>query len=143
MITECNSLSNNAIVTAKEPKRKVEFIINNKSKLLINKVIVDACLIKSEISKKCDYLFEILEDSNIIKVFYLELKGKDISQAIKQLEATIKYCNKYHNSFFKECYIVATGIPKASTKTSVLKKDFKRRNKIQLFIGTMRQTVII
>lgn len=143
MITKCNKLSSNPIITAKEPKRKVEFIINNKSKLSINKVTVDACLIESETTKKCDYLFEILEDSNIIKVFYLELKGKDISQAIKQLESTIKYCNKYHNSYFKECYIVATGIPKASTKTSVLKKEFKRKNSIQLFIGTMKQTVIV
>ncbi|OHE16234.1 MAG: hypothetical protein A2540_03665 [Sulfurimonas sp. RIFOXYD2_FULL_37_8] len=143
MISTCNQLSNNSLISVKEPKRKVQFIIDNKSKLAINKVTVDGCLIDSNTSLKCDYLFEILDGSTIIKVLYIELKGKDLTHAILQLEATIKYCLQYHNSHNRECHVVSTAVPKASTKSTTLKKEFRRKNHIQLFIDTMQKTVII
>ena len=138
MITICNSLTANKIVTVSENKRK--FTIQNSSSLQINQVKVDGCYITS--GSKCDYLFEII-NKNIIAVFYVELKGKNIEHAIKQLEATIIYCKSIHKDIKKECYIVASRVPKGSTSAQNLKKEFKRKHKIQLFIDTTIKKVAI
>ena len=138
MITACNSLTANKIVTVSEKGRK--FTIQNSSSLEINKVKVDGCYITS--GNKCDYLFEII-NKNIIQVFYVELKGKDIEHAIKQLTATVAHCKLIHKEIKKECYIVASRVPKSSTSTQNLKKEFKKKHKIQLFIDTTVKKVTI
>ncbi len=138
MITICNELSNNKIITVNQNRRK--FTIQNKSALKINKVEVDGCYIKDGL--KCDYLFEII-NKDIILVFYVELKGKDIEHAIKQLLSTINYCKVIHKDIEKECYIIASRVPKSSTSTQNIKKEFKKKYKIQLFIDTYSKKVII
>ena len=139
MITTCNSLTANKIVTVSENKRK--FTILNSSSLQINKVEVDGCYITS--GSKCDYLFEIINKKDITDVYYVELKGKNIEHAIKQLEATIIYCKPIHKDIKKECYIVASRVPKSSTSAQNFKKEFKRKHNIQLFIDTTVKKVAI
>ncbi len=139
MITPCNSLTTNKIVTVSENRRK--FTIDNSSALSINRVQVDGCYITSGL--KCDYLFEIIDNNNIIKVFYVELKGKNIEHAIKQLTATVAHCKLIHKDIKRECYIVASRVPKSSTSAQNLKKEFKRKHNIQLFIDTNIKEVTV
>jgi len=141
MIIRCNVCNNNKIVPVSENKR--EFRIQNKSGCKINKVTVDGCYITSGL--KCDYLFEIIK-TDVEEVYYVELKGSDISHGRKQLESTIKYCNSEHRSVFKkEAYIVASKFksPKSSTSSQKLKREFKRVNNIPLFIYTKQIEVTV
>ena len=139
MIQECSELSSNKIISVSENKRK--FIIQNHSNYKINKVTVDGCLIKD--SKKCDYLFEILPKEDVKKVFYVELKGSHIKEAIEQLETTVKFCQKIHNNLDKYSFIVASKVPKSRTDTQNIKTEFKRKNHHLLKISTFSQTEII
>lgn len=143
MISRCNSVSANNIVSVSENKRV--FRIKNNSALTVNKVQVDGCYITTGL--KCDFLFEIIEtrDSieNIKNVFYVELKGSNVTHAIDQLEATINNCRTIHNQIVKECYIVASKFPSAGTSSQVLKKKFIKKNNIQLFIDTKQKEVSV
>ena len=57
---------------------------------------IDNCKIKNGL--KCDYMVTICDDK---KIFFIELKGSDLSHAIKQIETTINnnkikiYTNNY------------------------------------------------
>jgi hypothetical protein len=143
MIKSCNTLSNNKIITVKE--KKSSFTIENSSSKDINKVEVDGCLNQSTSNKKCDFLFEVLNNSIIEEVLYIELKGKDIANAIKQLEQTIQFCNSQynHNTLKQECYIVASRVPSSGTSSQNIKKAFKRNNKIILHIDTIQKRIKI
>ena len=136
MINSCNSTNKNKIISVSENRRV--FKIYNKSLFTINKVRVDGCYLTN--GRKCDYLFEIV-DENVKEVFYVELKGKHIEDAIEQLEATLKHCFKIHKNIPKSCYIVASRVPKASTSTQKLKKEFKRKNSVMLYIDTKQKEV--
>ena len=138
MIENCNSVNKNKIVSVSENRRT--FRVNNKSLFTINKVEVDGCYISE--GRKCDYLFEII-NKELEQIFYVELKGKNIEHGIKQLEATINHCKSEHHSIPKECYIIASRVPKSSTSSQKLKKEFKRKNSIQLFIDTKTKEVLV
>lgn len=141
MINTCNNTITDKIVVVSENKK--EFRIYNQSCLAINKVKVDNCYIKEGL--KCDFLFEILTTSlkDILNVLYVELKGSDISHAILQLESTINRCNQIHNNIDKKCYIVASKVPSSGTSSQILKKQFIKKNNIQLFIDTKEKEVYI
>ena len=138
MIEECNDATTHKIVSVSENKRT--FKINNKSLFTINKVTVDGCYIEE--GRKCDYLFEIL-DNELKEVFYVELKGKHIDDAVTQLEATLRHCFHLHKNIIRSCYIVASRVPKASTSSQNLKREFKRKNSVPLFIDTKQKEVIV
>jgi len=135
MINTCNDLISHKRVVVSENKRK--FIIINNDLYLVNKVEVDGCYIKQGL--KCDFLFEILskENKNLEKVFYVELKGKDILHGIEQLKKTISDCKEKHDKVKeKKAFIVASRVPKANTSLQNLKVKFKKAMNIQLFIDT-------
>jgi len=136
MIERCNKLINNPLIVVSENRR--EFRIDNRLKNQINRVEVDGCLIKN--GQKCNYLFEIIEQN---RVFYVELKGSHISEAVRQLEATIKFCKNEHINSQKSSFIVASKVPKSRTNTQNLKKEFKKRNGHILKIFTSKHTEII
>lgn len=128
MIDKSNSLSRNKIISVSENRRKFE--IRNNSLKDINRVQVDGCFIA--LGLRCDYLFEI-EDS---EVFYVELKGKHIEDAIKQLVATINHCKNIHKSWNKSSFIVASRVPKVTTSIQNLKKEHKRKYNSKLDVST-------
>ncbi len=138
MIEDCNSFNKNKIVSVSENKRT--FRINNTSLFTINKVEVDGCYISE--GRKCDFLFEIIEDE-IKEVFYVELKGKHIEDAVEQLEATLKACLELHKTIPRSCYIVASRVPKLSTSIQKYKKEFKRKNGVLLYIDTRQKEVTV
>ena len=69
------------------------------------------------------FLFELSKET-IEKVFYVELKGSDVTHGIEQLESTINTCKAIHSQLYKECYIVASKVPSSGTSSQVLKKQF-------------------
>jgi len=140
MIEKCNECNNNKNIPVRENNRT--FRIINDSMFYINKVKVDDCYIKSGL--RCDYLFEIIEKDIVKKVFYVELKGKNIEHAIKQLEQTILYCKSIHKNISeKECHIIASRVPSANTKFQKLKSEFKRKNGVQLFNKNKEQIITV
>jgi len=141
MISNCNEITKNKIVLAKENGRT--FKINNKSKFAINKVKVDNCYIKSNKIEKCDYLFEIIKNENIIQIFYVELKGKELKKGMEQLESTMRYCKTIHKNIKKQCHIVVSRVPKFGAKSQQEKVIFERKNRIKLFIKSTQQELII
>jgi len=126
---KCSEKSKNKIIAVSENTRNFE-IRNDKSRLVYT-VEVDGCLIND--GKRCDYLFEI--DKLVI---YVELKGSDIQKAYNQLIATIGYCKHRHDKIVKECYIVASRVPRAGTDIQTLKKKMASTHKIQLFVKTQK-----
>jgi len=136
MIKKCNNVINDKNIVVKENGR--EFRIKNSSNIEINRVKVDGCFIKS--GNRCDYLFEVLSKS---RVLYIELKGKDIQHALEQIDATIKHCKDIHKNFIKECYIVASRVPKETTKTQMLKRKFKSSLGTIPNISTNKKEIII
>jgi len=138
---KCTETIYHKIITVEENKRK--FIIKNNNAKKVNRVKVDGCLIGTQ-EEKCDYLFEIYDKVNIVLVIYVELKGKDIKKAYDQLVSTIKYCQEKHNEVKKkECYVVASRVPKAGTELQVLKKNLSTQYKIALWVHTQQAQVTI
>jgi len=134
---KCSEKSKNKIIAVSENTRNFE-IRNDKSRLVYT-VEVDGCLIND--GKRCDYLFEI--DEPISLVIYVELKGSDIQKAYNQLIATIGYCRHRHDKSVKECYIVASRVPRAGTDIQTLKKKMSSTHKIQLFVKTQKAEITI
>ena len=146
MISSCNTTTTNKIISVSENKRT--FRVKNDSLFTINEVEVDGCY--KTTGAKCDYLFEIISKDTennletITIVFYVELKGSDVSHAIEQLEATIQYCIPEHKNINrKECYIVASKFPSSGPKSQVLKKKIFKKNKIKLIISTKIKEVTV
>lgn len=137
---KCTETIHHKIITVEENKKK--FIIENNNAKKVNRVKVDGCLIDNQ-KEKCDYLFEIYDEVNIILVIYVELKGKDIKKAYDQLVSTIIYCKDKHNRFKRECHVVASCVPKARTKLQALKKNLSTQYKIALYVHTQQAQVTI
>ena len=141
---DCATQSKNKVITAEENKRK--FSINNTSGKVVRKVKVDGCLFNNaDLTKRCDYLFEIEEpDSQLIcLVIYLELKGCDIEKAYQQLLATVNQFTTEHRKIKKECHIVASRVPKAGPKIQQLKVKFKKETAATLIVSTDKQFINI
>ena len=67
-----------------------------------------------------------------------------IEHGILQLETTINRCKEFHNRVkSKQCYIVASRVPKSDANSQSLQRKFKKSNGIQLFIDTVIKKVNI
>jgi hypothetical protein len=126
----CRQLKTDKIIVVEENKKK--FRINNSNQKEIYQIKVDNCLITE--GYKCDYLFEV--ENPITKVFYVELKGKDIKHAFEQLIATVEFCNSSHQKSLRECHVVMSSSPKFSTTAQVIKKRLKDKYGIESFNHT-------
>ena len=79
--TECNR---NPIINAAENRSKYSLL--NPKRREVCKIRVDGCVITQVDGKQCDYLF-LACDTSI--VFFVELKGSDLSHAIDQINQSI------------------------------------------------------
>jgi len=134
----CGEVTKKKIISVSE--NKMNFRIINKHLVSIRTVTVDGCLINDK-RQRCDYMFEI--DAPCNYVIYLEFKGCDVKKALNQLESTIKACAKRHASIQKNCYVVASRVPKIGTKIQTLKKKFVSKNLASLSICTAKHEVIL
>lgn len=134
---KCSDITKNKRIVVSENKR--EFILINENRKTVTKIEVDGCLI-SDHRPRCDYLFEINNPCTL--AIYVELKGKKIDKAYKQLEATLGYLSKRHNKSKKQCYIVVSRVPKSGTNIQVYKAKMAK-NKVQLFVKTSKAEIKI
>lgn len=132
---KCSTFRKDKVITVSAGRT---FEIKNKHLRQINEVEVDGCLIDDD-RERCDYLFEVSDP--MILVVYLELKGKNVEKAYKQLESTMICCKERHKDIKKHCHIVASRVPKSGPSTQVLKMRMKRKYKVKLFIGTQKVTI--
>ena len=133
---KCGISTKNKIISAEERKKK--FTLKNPNQINIIKVQVDGCLITN--GQRCDYLFDIMATKTI---YYVELKGKDVEKAAKQLKATIKFCSTMHKGLNKMCYIVSSRVPLQGPKVQVLKRQFQKETGVSLRISCKQKTVRI
>ncbi len=99
--------TNQKTVISKDKKNSISrHTLSNKSGSTIYQYQLDGGIIKKspENLPKCDFIVEVCADAHN-RVFFIELKGKDIAHAFEQLSGTVElFCNPDICSEFKEAY---------------------------------------
>ena len=97
---------------------KTYYLLQNPESKDVSKYIVDDCLLRNlQHEEKCDYLFTVTNDE-ITNGYFIELKGSDVSKAIKQVASSIGHLKSNVNGkLFGR--IICSKFPKAPyTKSS-------------------------
>ena len=128
--SECIEITKNKKIVFKENKSQI--IFENQNSLKVEKIKVDGCAIKEGI--KCDYMIKI---AKLDLEIYIELKGKDIDHALKQLETTIKKLSENYLKKTKICFIISTRCPSMTAKIQNFKKKFKKNYNARLTIKNL------
>lgn len=126
-------LVENPKLVFKEKGNRQELRISNPNNLAIHKIKVDGGVITDQSQKKCDFLMYIAQH-NKCKVYFIELKGSHISEAVKQIESTIDIFRRDFGLSQNEsliAYIVCNKCPLATSEiqkiSSKMRKDFKTK----------------
>jgi hypothetical protein len=82
------------------------FQLDNKSKREVACIKIDDCVFKQADGIKCDYLFEVESQR---KLFYVELKGSDITKALNQITETLKQTINLYPDWVYEARVIASG----------------------------------
>ncbi len=112
--TECN---HNRIINASENRSK--YSLNNPHQKEVCKIKVDNCLEKESSSKQCDYLFL---SCNTLRAFFIELKGKDLTHAIQQLDQSIDNLSPSIEEFAINARVVLSKTQTPDLRTTKYKK---------------------
>lgn len=123
----CISISNEKIIPLKENKSCFRFL--NPEQKDIRCILVDGCAITDGL--RCDHL---IIDANGMEHF-IELKGHDISHAVKQLENSIQQLSPHKRT--KYAFIVSTRCPSSGTDIQIFKKRFKQKYNSELIIKNL------
>lgn len=119
-IPECEEHRSDTKIVLQENKSKITFLNPNKDEIL--KIKVDGCVISDNETLRCDYA---LIPSDAVEI-YVELKGSDIAQAVKQIESTIKLLSENPQKIKKLCFVVSTRVPQ-TTSIQQLQSQFKKK----------------
>lgn len=84
-----------------------EFRLTNNSGFKIQKVKCDGCLAQKTGEKRCDYLM-IVDGEKLKCIFFIELKGGALKDALDQLNNTIDYLKHEFKSFSMQARIVGS-----------------------------------
>ena len=125
MKPECTQITKNKRIVFQENRSKLTIV--NIDQVKTQKVTVDGCEITT--GKKCDFLLLIKE----LECF-IELKGQNINEAVKQIEATIKKLSRDQKKQKKKAYIICTRSPMTSKKIQNLRVLFRKRYNSDLII---------
>ena len=120
-LPECEEHRSDTKIVLQENKSKITFLNPNKDEILIIKV--DGCVISDNETLRCDYA---LIPSDAVEI-YVELKGSDIAQAVKQIESTINLLSANPQKIKKLCFVVSTRVPKHTTSIQQLKSQFDKK----------------
>ncbi|MFJ4137885.1 hypothetical protein [Pseudomonas fragi] len=125
MTAHCIESTTNSIVKFEE-KRSI-LHINNKSKRELLRHKVDGCLIT--VGRKCDWL--LVDEVSKTEVF-IELKGADVDEAVKQLCLSVDALSKKPNK--KYGYVVCTRCPISSPAIQRMQKIVLKSHSLTLRI---------
>ncbi|MEG4211109.1 hypothetical protein [Microcoleus sp. S13_B4] len=120
ILPECEERRSDTKIVLQENKSKITFLNPNQDEIL--KIKVDGCVISDNETLRCDYA---LIPSDAVEI-YVELKGSDIAQAVKQIESTIKLLSENPQKIKKLCFVVSTRVPKQTTSIQQLQSQFKK-----------------
>jgi hypothetical protein len=123
---DCKTISNNKIYTFKEQRSSLMLV--NEDEVESTKIIVDGCAINDE-GVRCDFL-HIAKETEM----YIELKGQDVSHAIKQIERTIQILSSDSKTQQKISYIICTRSPLTSTEIQNYAREFKKKFNSNLIV---------
>jgi len=112
---------------ASASERGKSFLLENRSKVLIKKVDVDKCVYKDNTTdKRCDYLFQA--ETKRPKVFFVELKGCDLSSGIDQIHSSLLALKEYFLNHMIEARLI-TNRPVPDLRTRRTFVEIKRITK--------------
>lgn len=123
MTAHCVVVSTNSIEKFEE-KRSV-LNIKNASRRELLRMKVDGCLIVE--GRKCDWL---LVDKKTNTEVYIELKGVDVGEGVKQLTSSVEALTK--NPKKKYGYVVCTRCPISSPAIQKLQKALLKSHSLTL-----------
>lgn len=129
----CRLLSNQPVFVYEEKKSKITF--KNVDRIESESINVDGCEIQGD-TLRCDFM-------HIAKgvEYYIELKGKDVKHAVRQIEQTIALLSANRAKGLKKSYVVCTRVPLTSTEVQGLKLKLKKLYNSSLEIKSSSQTV--
>lgn len=126
---ECIVIKKDPIIVCEEEGRKMTF--NNPRRIKMELIGVDKCAIKEYGGKACDFLLRDTEELNnkhrkktSLRDYFVELKGKNVSTAIKQLKRSIEFFSREQEV---HAYIVCTKNPIRSADMQSHRRTFKTK----------------
>lgn len=122
----CRNTSRNKIFTFSEQRSSLTLV--NKDEVKSIRIHVDGCEINDS-GIRCDYLLIAKEIE-----MYIELKGQDISHAIRQIERTINMLSIDPKNSHKISYIICTRSPMSSTEIQVYSRLFRAKYNSRLLV---------
>ena len=125
MTAHCIERTTNTILKFEE-KRSV-LHINNKAKRELLRYRVDGCLVTT--GRRCDWL--LVDEASKTEVF-IELKGADVDEAIKQLCLSVDVLSKKPKK--KYGYVVCTRCPVSSPSIQRMQKTVLKSHSLTLRI---------
>ena len=120
------SPTRNPVIPVKTPKARSTFTLRNPRRLAVAVLEPEKLFAKG---KRCDFVFQI--PAHPLEL-YVELKGSDLSEALKQLDSTLRLMDSSLRP--KQCVIVLWqgAPPNANTQRQQQKVAFERKHKCRL-----------
>jgi hypothetical protein len=103
-------------------RRTTTLYLQNPEGRRVERVEVDGCAITQ--GPRCDWLL-LLNDTTSREEIYVELKGRDVSHAVRQLQATVCALSTDRMCFPKRCFVVFTRNPMTGTDIQRYKVKFR------------------
>jgi hypothetical protein len=109
-IDNCKTAFNQRKLTLIDPKAasKSNCLIENNTEKEFSKIEFEQCVFNNSNHLKCDYGIEIKDES----IFYIELKGSDNNQGLKQLLETVTRSLRCYSSYNKEAILICSVVQK-------------------------------
>lgn len=132
----CCTCDNRKILVLRE--KKCQYVFYNDNQFDICQVDIDGCMIKN--GKRCDFLVIYPENSS---VYFVELKGSDLFQAVDQINQSLNILLPYLNNTKINARIVLTKVSVPDIRNSSTLLKFEKRVKLlngNFKIETIRAT---
>lgn len=131
---ECEEYKSDARIVLQENRSKITFLNPNQDQILL--ITVDNCAINDNETLRCDYAIIPCDEVEI----YVELKGSDVSHAVKQIESTISLLSDSPKKIKKLCFVVSTRVPRQTTSVQQLQSQFKKKFNASLRIKNIQDS---
>ena len=128
-LAECQDITNDPLIKVEQLGRKAVIVNSSRSKHVRTRF--DGCVVVGNLAS--DFIVTRKDLGDVI----IELKGKDVEHATKQVEATAEYWRSNgHSTGVIAALIVATQYPKANTETRKAQERFAKTYKKPLHVVT-------
>jgi hypothetical protein len=123
----CEKIRTDLKISLSENQSKLVF--SNPRRLEVCILQVDECAIQEGL--RCDYALSV---ENLEEEFYIELKGRDVQHAFKQIESTIQSISSDTQQQPKICFVISTRCPISSPEIQIIRKKMKKKFNAELVV---------